>query len=218
MFNILTIDADYWYPLEQGGHCGHCRMYRSREYLCRTRESACQIAKDHTWFSGIFTNSEDDERTIPTHEQICRLVKPGTPIKVTESHAALHGIIMRLRRKGIDRIKVVNIDEHEDTNVYSYESGIHCGDWADYHQGRGHIDYRWIGDEDKYEHWRKNSGRKFKPDLVHVCKSSPFMSTKGDIPFAKLVLALEKKSGRKARIFGHGSWRLKNLIRGRRDG
>ncbi len=234
--NILTIDADYWFPLDQGGHCGRCpdqggRLRRVAS--CKLNETSRHNAR----------SSMDDERTIPTIQQVAEIVRPGTPIKVTESHAEMFFIVYRAHLVTGRAPYVVNIDEHSDTGwcgstccttvstkgvmttKYAFRTitndcesrdPVHCGVWVEASVIGGWLsfgNYRWIGNERSFEVWRNSKkGKNFSPELVHVCRSAPYMSTRGDPHFAALVRALEQASGRRASIYGHRAKELWRLI------
>jgi hypothetical protein len=234
--NVLTIDADYWFPLEQGGHCGRCpdqggRLRRVAS--CKLNETSRRDAR----------SSMDDERTIPTIQQIVEIVGPGTRIKVTESHAEMFFILYRAHLADGQIPYVVNIDEHPDTGWcggsyttvttrgvmrtkhafrFFYSEGVsedlvHCGSWVEAAVIGGWFkigNYRWIGSERSYKVWKASKrGKAFRPDVVHVCRSAPYMSTRGDPHFGRLVRALEQASGRPASIYGHRAKELWRIIR-----
>jgi hypothetical protein len=208
-YRVLTIDADYWMPYEQGDHCGFCSD-RRRPFYRRSVQF-------------------EEVRVHPTIEELVKKIRPKTPILISESHAEMFFILRRLRyflnrKEPSRRIHVTNIDEHSDTNsvwfpIYGgglvgyldpfipvkrgrYE--LDCGNWVmqsnDTTTKISYLDeYKWIGCE---EDWRET--RLPTPDLVHVCRSAPYMSRAGDGHFVDLVLALEQQSGVQAEIVDHG--------------
>ena len=242
MLMVLTIDADYWFPLDQDGHCGRCP---DQDRNLR-RMSVCTLFGSQN----ERRQSTEDERTTPTIADIVEMVRPGTPVKVTESHAEMFFILYRLHVRTGERLYVVNIDEHSDagwcghpttTTVttrgmmktryvfpvlegdrYSHigKEPVHCGVWAEAAVIGGWLranNYRWIGDERSFRRWRRSKrGRDFSPDLVHVCHSAPYMSTRGDPHFAALVRELERVSGHRASFYGHKADALWKMVR-RRD-
>lgn len=205
MFNILTIDADYWFPYARPGHCGFCTDRRRRHDLLLKRKNDYVVLRTQPFFKSKF-------RTSPSIQEICALVSPGTPIKVTESHAAMFGIVTRLRRAGEKHIHVINIDEHEDYEDCDDENNfLNCGNWAWMCIKKNWITYYHIGKEVNFYTWSQHTSN-YHPDLIHVCRSSPYLAKVGDRSFADLVAALEKTSGVKARVFGYNSKRLKMMI------
>lgn len=209
MIDILTIDADYWYPLEQGVHCGRCPEFRD-EPCDRT---------DEVWLCD-HRKSTEDERAFPAIGEIVKRVRRGTPIKVSESHAEMHRLLRRVNSVTHQPVRVVNIDEHSDCGFYDFSTGdkINCGNWVTA-ACINHIlrYYRLIDGEEKFRRWRR-VWEIYTPDMVHVCHSGPYLSTKGDQHFVDLVLALERKAQRRAHVFGHDHRELKAMIDARRQG
>jgi hypothetical protein len=191
-FHVLTIDADYWFPYDQDRHCGFCASFRS--------------APKHPRCAGVYRM-----RTVPTHAHLFEMVQPGIPLRISESHATMFHIL-RKRVQGCV-IDVVNVDEHADNDGNCDDpGGVHCGSWVTCAQQRGYLrNYIWIGNSKDWVRWRRTHST-YRPDLVHVCRSTPYMSTLGDWPFVDLVLGLERATGHRATVLGVDKRRLRRML------
>jgi len=202
--HVLSIDFDYWYlgDNDPDAHCGFCD---------------CQVTDE--WDPGLercrptpLTKGKRPVRTI-NYPMIFRRIAEGTPIQVTECHAAITGPLMKLREDNPDaHICVWNIDEHEDVwGYYSVPERPHCGGWVDYSGEKGWLDeYWWV--TDKQHLWQMPTN----PDMVFVCKSSPYTDVSGDRPLITFIRNLEKASGQDARVFGHASRPIQEALTERR--
>ena len=209
-FNVLTIDADYWFPSDyQGRHCGFCPRLRGQNSSRRVERLLL-----------------DSPRVVPTHEEIVLLVNPNTPIVVTECHADVYTLLQDVRhtlnRRKNSRvsIRVVCLDEHDDDEYGNPDMALFCGNWISHAKDNR---FKWqyldslclVWSEDAWTA-SKNAGLIQPPDLVHVCRSAPYLSTRGDKPFADLVVKLEEKTGHEAVIKGIGHGVITRMVRAAR--
>lgn len=195
MYEVLTIDADYWFPMWQGGHCGHCKGLD----LVRRRRAGDEY-------------SEDEERTNPTIKELVALVPVNTPVHVTESHANLYEVLFAVSQVTGNKIRVVNLDEHNDGCPFRVEEGITCANWVSAAMGEGLLHrYKHLGSPRAFYRF-VDTKLGYTPDLVHVCRSKPYMSTKGDQHFVDLVVALERKTKRPVIFSGHEKNKIRSLV------
>jgi hypothetical protein len=202
VLHVLSIDFDYWYL---GGlpprlsHCGFCENYR---YTGLVRPPPAVKG--------------EPQRDI-NYRMIFRRVAVGTPIHVSESHAAIVGLLQELREGNPEaHIVVWNIDEHDDLEPHDNLKPLafpryNCGTWVNFSGVKGYLDeYWWVIDRRILLHLPR------KPDLIFVCKSSPYLAVAGDRPLITFIRNLEKVSGQEARVYGHASKPIRDALTRRR--
>lgn len=203
--HVLSIDFDYWY-LGDGNpdyHCGYCE---------HGDEFSRAVGTTDIKRPDPLSIEQRPERDIG-RRMVIRRVAPKTPIYVTECHAAITDRLVKLREENPDaHVCVWNIDEHEDVWGYSSAPDIcHCGGWVDFSGEKGWLDeYWWVTD---YQHLLQLPE---DPKEVFVCLSSPYTSENGDRPFITFVRNLERRSGRRAKVFGYASKAIKQALTERR--
>lgn len=207
-FNVLSIDFDYWFPGDQpmdapveslDQHCGRCFRHRFvSDYDALIRP--CVPYYPAPGESEISTGDHQRKRGMGISDVVLAVPR-GSVVWVAESHADILGAI-RMSKHGARPVVIYGIDHHDDdgplSDVPRWFSEPGCPSWITHGKMIGMI-HRFYGIEN-------DVASVPRPDLVFVCKSSPYLLEDGDGPFNEFLLNIETMRGAKLRFTGWVWW------------